>query len=116
MSDSPNSEQHRAVCDGKDRGVTAERLAQLQAEAVAFNRVLQANKYEASGPDHVASVQQASGDFYQWLSNRPEEKRSNEGRAFDASKALYEQLTTMPIGERRALANLVQDDNRSKFS
>ncbi|HEY9790434.1 MAG TPA: hypothetical protein V6D22_08545 [Candidatus Obscuribacterales bacterium] len=92
MSDQPPAESKSARCDGKDHGVTPERLSELRSEADAFNRLLQASKFDAP---------------------RVEDQQSNENRAFNASKAFYEQLTQLPIGERKALASLAQEQNQT---
>jgi hypothetical protein len=114
MSDQPPIDSKPAVCDGKDHGVTAERMEQLKAEADAFNRLLQASKFDAKGPDHDAAARQSSADFYKFMPRQPEKnQQSNEGRAFDASKAFYEQLTNLPVGERKVLVSLAQEQNKA---
>jgi hypothetical protein len=113
MSDQPINPANPAVCDGLDHGVTPERLEQLRAEADAFNRLLKISEPGSQGSEHDAEAQRAVADFYQFLPSQPTEAKTDEARAFEASKAFYEQLTNLPIGERRALADLAQRQNQS---
>ncbi len=101
------AEKDPGRCDTKDRGVTPERLVVLQNEAHAFNQMLRAHE---PGPRTVArkeEIAKADKDFYAFL---PGDHSQSVG-SFDASKAFYEQLTQLPIGERKKLLELTGKEN-----
>lgn len=109
MSDQAPHPQQSEVCDGKDHGVTAARLAQLHSEARAYNELL---RVDALGSGHDAAAGKASSEFYKYLSATPDATSKSNDPAFDASKAFYEQLAELPVGEAKALAKLTMQENQ----
>jgi hypothetical protein len=95
------------VCDTHDHGVTPQRLPALQAEAHAFNHLLLVSEDGHKGPAHRAEVEKANEDFYAFLPVGHDLK----GGSFEASKAFYEQVTQLPIGERKKLLELTKSEN-----
>jgi hypothetical protein len=105
-----------AACDGIDHGTTAARLKELQDEAHAFNNLLRVNETVAHGAQHATQVVEAGKAFYDLLPATQTtldktDEGGNEGRAFHASKSFYEQVTQLPVGERKALLKATMDEN-----
>ena len=100
------------TCDGKDHGVSPARLEQLRSEAHAFNQLLRVNEGGEHGSGHDLAATEASKSFYAFLSKPAGDAHSNEDRAFEASKAFYEQVTELPIGERRAILQAATQENQ----
>jgi hypothetical protein len=105
-----------AACDGKDHGTTPARLKELQEEAHAFNNLLRVNEAEGHGQKHATQVADADKAFYDLLPATQTtldktDEGSDEGRAFHASKSFYEQVTQLPVGERKALLKATTDEN-----
>ncbi|MDR3617143.1 MAG: hypothetical protein P4L53_26550 [Candidatus Obscuribacterales bacterium] len=105
-----------AACDGIDHGTTAARLKELQDEAHAFNNLLRVNETVAHGEKHATQVAEASKVFYDLLPAThttldKTDEGSNEGRALHASQSFYEQVTQLPVGERKALLKATMDEN-----
>jgi hypothetical protein len=105
-----------AACDGIDHGTTPSRLEQLQKEGHAFNQLLRVNEVDAHGKNHATQVSEANKAFYDLLPSTQtttdtSDDGSNEGRAFHASKSLYEQATQLPVGERKALLKATMEEN-----
>ncbi|HEY9778510.1 MAG TPA: hypothetical protein V6C81_32430 [Planktothrix sp.] len=94
-------------CDTKDRGVTPARLEVLKNEAHAFNEFLRVTEGTPSKTRNKATIQQDEKDFYSYLPGH----HDLTGDSFDAAKAFWEQVTELPIGERRQLLALTQAEN-----
>ena len=86
--DSPSTKNDFGVCDGVDHGVSGARVHALNEAAQSFNQVLHDN--QSDRPDH--------GDGQ---------------KVFDAGRAFYEELTQLPVGERRALVKLAEAYNQA---
>ncbi len=105
-----------AACDGIDHGTTPARLKELKEEAHAFNNLLRVNEQEAHGKKHENQAADADKAFYDLLpatitTADTTYQASDEGRAFHASQSFYEQVTQMPVGERKALLKATMDEN-----
>jgi hypothetical protein len=105
-----------AACDGIDHGTTPARLKELQDEAHTFNNLLRVNETEAHGKNHANQAADTDKAFFDLLpvTHTTEDKSnegSDEGRAFHASQSFYEQVTQLPVGERKALLKATMDEN-----
>ncbi len=105
-----------AACDGKDHGTTPARLNRLQDEAHAFNQLLRVNEANAHGKKHAQVASEANKEFFAFLPGSKAQADSTANTssgtlAFEASKALYEQASALPIGERKALLKAAVDEN-----
>jgi hypothetical protein len=105
-----------AACDGIDHGTTPARLKELQDEAHAFNNLLRVNETVAHGEKHATQVAEAGKAFYDLLPATHTtldkgDEGSDEGRALHASQSFYEQVTQLPVGERKALLKATMDEN-----
>jgi hypothetical protein len=79
----------------------------LQKEAHAFNQLLRVSETTPPGAAHNSAMLEANKDFYAFLPGALDLK----GGSYEASKAFYEQVTQLPIGERRKLLDLTKAEN-----
>jgi len=77
----------QTACDGIDHGVTPGRKNALIIDADKFNQALKSNEMDGTG-------------------------RGNLSAAEAAGKAFYEELTQLPIGERKELLRLAEAQNK----
>jgi len=82
------SDTNPGSCDGIDHKVSADRLAVLAQDAYSFNQLLKTNEITNGGNDGMQHVESASQSFYQ-------------------------ELVLAPIGERKALLQAAEEENRS---
>ena len=95
-------------CDTQDHGVTPARYEELKNEAHALNQILRLDEPGPRGAHHKAAMLQAEKTFYSFL---PGEHDLNGG-SLAACQAFYEQVTKLPIGERRKLLELTAAENQ----
>ena len=78
-----------AACDGVESGVPRQRVSALITDADNFNKALKANESDGTG-------------------------KGNFQAAMDASRAFYDELTRLPISERKLLLDMAQSYNKAE--